>query len=83
MYKTCAKHVDNLRVRIRTTCARLSPFGYTKTRYRALRRVQPVVIRAFMHKYAQLISTANLSTLPLFEHYLYPLSTPPTITTTK
>lgn len=83
MRNACAELVQNLRIATGTTCARLSTFGNTSRISPTLAGAQPVVIRAFTHRHAQLISTANLSFLPLFEHYLYPVSTPPIIRTTK
>lgn len=46
-------------------------------------RVQVDSIHQLIPYFAQLFSPAKLAILPLFEHYFYPVSTAPTITTTK
>ncbi len=83
MHNACVELVQNLRMTTGTTCEHLSTFTINITTPLVHTSAQPVVVRVFTHRYAQLISTANLSILPLFEHYLYPVSTAPTITTTK
>lgn len=83
MPNPCVQYVQNLRTTVRTTCAQLSTHHPSSLLSALHGRVKPLLIRTFPHIYAQCMSTGIFATLPLYEHYFYPLSTYPTITETK
>ena len=83
MLKPCGKVVQTRRTIPGKTIGQLSTvlptphFIHIATRVKAL--VSPKVVRTFPQDY----SPVKIAFLPLIEHYFYPVSTGPTISTTK
>lgn len=83
MPKPCGKAVHDTRIKSGKTLGQLSTDIPTATmihiRDRVKALVSPKVIRTFPHSYSPL----KIVISPLIEHYFYPVSTGPTISTTK
>lgn len=83
MPNTCGYIVDNWCKNLCKTRGWLSTHCYSSIYYsmRACRKVE--VLHYFTHQLYAQFSTVIYTILPLIEHYFYPFSTRPTITTTN
>lgn len=83
MPKTCAKHVDFLRIQQRKTGGLLPTERIIIKAFAYLLRVKPAVLPNVVPIFPQAISPLFFHNLPLFEHIFYPVSTAPITTTTE
>jgi len=77
MLKRCGQIVNILRVTLRKTRVRLST-KRSLFNYQVLgKRAKQTLIHKVSPQFSQLISPLKFASLPLAEHYLYPVSTAP------
>ena len=83
MPETCGKGVERLRTAHRKTIGQSSTAFQYPPHSATLGRVQAQVTPRLIRTFPQSSSPGNFAVSPLIEHYLYPISTAPTITTTE
>jgi hypothetical protein len=81
--KNCGKQVYSTWETVRKSCVRLSTLTVNCLQAGMPGGVKLCVIRKSIPLLFPQISPLILTTLPLSEHYFYPVSTVPTISTTK
>lgn len=83
MHKACVKHVDAWRKRNRKSSVRLSTKRVQTFTTATESGVNAQLITTFIPSFPLHISPLKIASLPLVEHYFYPVSTAPIINTTK
>lgn len=83
MADVCGKIVQFLRKAQRISGVRVSPDYAHQYQVTHQPSVKPSFIHALFQLFPQHISTRQVAHLPLVEHNFYPVSTAPTINTTK
>jgi len=83
MADICGKIVQFLRKAQRISRVRVSPDDVNQYQAAHQPSVKPSFIHALFQLFPQHISTHQFAHLPLVEHNFYPVSTAPTINTTK
>ena len=77
MLRYCGKVVNILGATVRTTWLLLSTEASKLGTGRTVEYVKVSFVRFYVHMYQGFISPPDFANLPLGEHYLYPVSTPP------
>ncbi len=83
MPSACAQPMENSGITQRQSSALVSTITAQLAANAHTGSVQTDSIHQLIPYFAQLFSPAKFAISPLFEHYFYPVSTGPTITTTK
>lgn len=83
MVNSCANSVQNLCHNLRKKCACLPTVVHKYSLQYVSKWVKVLHYTHLPHPYTTGLSTAFLRPTPLFEYYFYPVSTGPTINTTK
>lgn len=83
MPKWCGKAAHILRMNQRTSRVQSSTGRWGNKLFSHNLRAQPAFLPTVVRTFPLKISPAKIALSPLVEHYLYPVSTAPTITTTK
>ena len=83
MPKPCGKAVQTQRITLGKTIGQLPTDIPTATTAHILARVKALVSPKVIRTFPQTYSPLKIAVSPLIEHYFYPVSTGPTISTTK
>lgn len=79
----CGKMVDSLRKGPGKICRLISTRVSRYTTNQPTYRVKTVAFHRLLHMISSRLSPPRIVDSPLAEHYFYPVSTPPIITSTK
>lgn len=83
MHSICGKIVDQARKKLRKSSAWFSTYHQEQLTHLQLGSVQPIVFTNSFPTFPLQLSPLKVAVSPLYEHYLYPVSTAPINNSTK